>query len=266
MTGLVCFLWGRGYPAAACFGVAGAMKIFPFIYLGLLLARRQYRQIAFSFLVTVGITIPSLWLVYPHVAESWRLTNISVGNFRNAITLRVYPQMSFDHSLFGLFKRFAYYRMTADQLSHALSIYLVLAAIAILVAYVLWIRKLPVVNQILCLSVGSIVLPPTSFDYTLIHLYAPWALLVLLAFQLQKEGKRVPGLMAAFVCFAILLAPEAEMIFRGYSYGGQIKALTLVTLFVIGLRYPFTFESDGRSAITSLLHKFSWEGGRESHA
>ena len=219
----------------------GAMKIFPFLYLGLFLARRQYRKIAAALLASIVVTIPCLWLVYPHIAESWRFTNASVANFRTLVTLRVYPQMSFDHSLFGLFKTFFYYKLTLQQLNSALGLYLGLAVVGVLIVYFLRIRKLPVVNQILCLCVGTILLPPTSFDYTLLHLYTPLCLLVMLALHSQRERREVPGLTAAFVCFAILLVPETEMIVHGYSYGGQIKAVTLMGSLLIGLRYPFPF-------------------------
>jgi len=240
-VGIWCFFSKRGYSAAACFGIAGAMKIFPFVYLGLFLARRQYRQCLFALAASVAVTISSLWLVYPHILISWHLTNEMVARFRQIVALHVFPQSSFDHSLFGLLKRMLRPLPPPAVLGHILTIYLGVAALTGLALYIFRIRKLPVANQLLCLSVASILLPPTSFDYTLLHLYAPWALLILCAFQAKNLHKRIPGLTAAFVCFAILLVPETELIWHTHSYAGQVKALVLCVLFAVGLRYPFQY-------------------------
>lgn len=239
-----CFFHGRGYSAAACFGIAGAMKIFPFLYLGLLLGRRQYKQFFFAFGVAVLVTLPALWIVYPNLAVSWRMTNESVGHFRQLVMLHRFPQSGFDHSLFALLKRVMQPLPAPKTLDRVLTGYMAAAALGGLVCYFGWIRKLPVINQVLCLCIASIVLPPTSFDYTLMHLYIPWGLLAMYAVTMARSGKQVAGLTASFVCFAILFVPETEFILRKYTFGGQIKAVTLICLFVIGLRYPFSSEDD----------------------
>jgi len=51
------------------------------------------------------------------------------------------------------------------------------------------IRTLPRTNQILALTVASIMLPPVSGDYTLIHLYIPWGALVLCYNLVEKRAK-----------------------------------------------------------------------------
>jgi hypothetical protein len=60
------------------------------------------------------------------------------------------------------------------------------------------------------------------------------------------EGKRsLQGLYSVFVCFAILLSAESELIYKApgnsypHGYSGQLKAITLVVLLVIGLMRPF---------------------------
>jgi len=251
--GVFFFLKGRGYAAGALFGIAGAMKIFPFVYLGLLLARRQYRQVLFAFVAAAAVTLPALWLAYPHLLESWRLTNASVAYYRPLIMLHVFPQTSFDHSLFGLIKICLHPLPPPSVLDPILTACLAACALGGLLLYILRIRHLPIINQVLCLCVASILFPPTSFDYTLMQLYAPWALLAFFAIQPQDDSRSIPGLKAAFICFAILFVPETEFIVRWhtpYSLGGQIKALTLIVLFIIGLRYPFDWrESDRQNVV-----------------
>ena len=58
---------------------------------------------------------------------------------------------------------------------------------------ILWfwrIRKPPILNQVTALSVASVLLPPLSHDYTLMHLYAPWVMLVMLASICLHQGHR----------------------------------------------------------------------------
>jgi len=238
-VGLWAFMRERGYSAAVCFGIAGALKILPFAYLGLFLNRRQYRLIFVALLAAVAITLPSLWMLYPHLRESWHLTNLTLAQFRTVVTLDTFsPQIQFDHSAFGFLKRIVYRHISAHHFSVLLTAYSAAAAVLMLLLFFGWIRKLPVINQVLCLCVATVLLPPTSFDYTLMGLYLPWALLVVLAVR-DKKGERTPGLVPAMVCFAILFVPETEMIYHRIAVGGQIKALTLVTLLYIGLRYRF---------------------------
>ncbi len=247
--GVLFYLRSKDYSAATCFGIAGALKIFPFLYLGLLLSHRKYRQIVAGALAAIAVSLPSLWLVYPNIVESWKLTNEQIAKFRYRVMLvRSNPQNSFDHSIFGLFKALFHPLPPKPVMDHLLTLYLATAVVFVLVIYFLRIRLLPVANQILCFCVLSILLPPTSFDYTLMHLYAPWAILALITVQAARQGTYPKGLLAAFTCFAILFAPETEVIFHHWSYGGQIKAVTLIVLFVIALRFPFAagdLEAEG---------------------
>ncbi len=177
--GLWSLFHQRPYTAAICIGIAGSMKLFPFVYLGLLLSRRQFRAIAVGIVAAVALTLVSLWIVYPDIPVSWHLTEAGIENFRQVFMLHLRPERGFDHSLFGLFKNLAPHLPAPPALARILSAYLLIAATAGIALYALRIRKLPVINQLLALTIASILLPPTSFDYTLIHLYAPWTLLVL---------------------------------------------------------------------------------------
>jgi hypothetical protein len=107
------------------------------------------------------------------------------------------------------------------------------------VFYFAKIHHLPVINQVICLCIASVLLPPVSYDYTLMHLYVPWGLLVLFAQEQWNMKNDVPGLTVAFVCFAVLMAPESEFIYHAVRFGGQIKAVTLVVLMYIAMKYPF---------------------------
>lgn len=90
-------------------------------------------------------------------------------------------------------------------------------------------------NQIVCLSIASILLPPTSHDYTLLllHLYVPLGLLILYTIRRSKSGP-AESLVAPMVCFAILVSPESELVYH-VGISGQLKAVTLIVLLWIAL-------------------------------
>jgi hypothetical protein len=250
--GLWAYLHGRGYTAAACFGIAASMKIYPLVFLGLFLSRRQYRQIAWTLLAAFLSTVVSLWLVCPDLKASYRGVQYGLNLFRRGYMLGRMG-LDGDHSLFAAIKRtldichrlLNRHGLTADELFPVvLQIYMPVVALAGVGLYFLWIRKLPVVNQILCFTVVTILLPPVSFDYTLIHLYALVALLILVA--LETDGRAIPGMYGAFGCLAILLTSQAEFVYKGQTVSGLIKCATLLALLGIGLRYRFPSSFDRR--------------------
>jgi hypothetical protein len=242
--GVWAFSSQKTYTAAACFGIAGAMKFFPLVYLGLLLSMRRYRETLFAVTVAAVATVLSVWFIGTNFICTWRQINSGLNEFRTTYMLRLRPdEIGFDHSIFGLYKRLSPQFPSMPTLSHILTLYLAAAAATGIALYLFRIRKLPILNQVLCLSIASILFPPVSYDYTLMYLYIPWAILVLHVQSKHVHRLSVPGLTAAFVCLAILLSPETEFIHHGIVFGGQIKAVVLIVLMGIGLRYPFADEA-----------------------
>ena len=248
-AGVWAFFSGRSYAAAALFGIAGAIKMYPLIYLGLLLSARRYRPVVYALGLVAVLNLVSLWLVYPDLRVAWTGILGGLEAFRQEYLLPLLPlETGFDHSLFSIVKRTIVAREPVGyfpDVARAATIYLRGMAVLGLVLYFGRIRRLPWINQVLCLCVASVLMTPVSHDYTLIHLYVPWAMLTLFALDRWKRDggvglpASIPGLLAAMVCFAILFAPETEMIWSGLSYGGQVKALVLAVLLGVGLRFPF---------------------------
>lgn len=237
---VLAFLRGHFYLAAGLIGVAGAMKIFPLIYMGLLLSRKKYRQMLFGIVFAGLLNVASLWIIYPSIAVSFHGIQTNLSAFRSSYMLRfLLEQTGFDHSLFGLFKSVARVPFHWLMPSAVLTGYLALACAGGVMLYFIRIRHLPLLNQILCLCIASILLPPTSHDYTLLHLYVPWGLLVIYAIQLEKDREAGFDLRPFFFCFAVLFSTESEFIVSHGRIGGQIKAVTLVVLIVLALLRPF---------------------------
>jgi len=96
--------------------------------------------------------------------------------------------------------------------------------------------------------VASILLPPLSGDYTLLHLYIPWAVLALISISL-KDGQIQRGLVFSFVCMAILMAPESWLFVYGIRVAGQLKAVVLLILFIVSITCPFEEPAAGCTAL-----------------
>ena len=247
--GIFAFANKRTWTAAALFGVAGALKFYPLIYLGLLLSKKRYRECAFGCLVAVATIVVSLYALGPSIPVAWRGTQAGLALNRQAYMLVLRPtEFGFDHSLFGVVKvalAFSEHRLgltpylTDSVRSLMLSCYLALVGLLGTIAYFVRIRFLPFANQLLCLSIASILFPPVSFDYTLMHLYAPWVVLTLVAFQAQREKVSVRGLLAAFTLLAIAVSPLGEFILHHERVGGQLRAIVMLAIFVVGMWTPF---------------------------
>ncbi len=241
--GMWAFYRQKPRAAAILFSGAASLKLFPLIFLLLLVARRQYRQAAAGVAFTLATILGSLWIVCPSMAKARAGMAGGAAFFEQEYALKT--TTAFDHSLPGLVKagvRLAHPGQ-ASLAPGVLSLYLGVAAVGGVLLYMLTVRRLPLLNQIVVLSVASVLLPPVSFDYTLLHLYGPWLLLVL--FVLGR-GQGRAGLVAALVYLAVVFAPTSELMVRGLQLGSQVKALALVALLVVAVRNPWTWaELDG---------------------
>ena len=250
--GICCFVRERPWPAAICFAFAASLKLFPVVFLVLFLSRRQYRQAGFAAALSVGTMLVSLWLVCPSPRAALAGSRAGATFFKHEYALRT--TTAFDHSLFGLLKA-ATVLLHLDYLNQSflapttLTAYLA-AATALLLVICLRLRRLPVLNQVIALSVVTVLLPPVSFDYTLLNLYAPWGLLVLFALKTPPATvHRLSTLAPLLVSFAILFAPVSELIFRGVPLGAQLKSLTLASVLLLSLISPLGEHPEGSQRV-----------------
>jgi len=242
--GVLCFFRDRPWLAATLIGCAGACKGYPFILLGLPFARKQYAQVAYAVALSAAVNYFSLWALAGSIAVGKAGVTAGLANFRDTVIL-VYDssRVGFDHSLFGFFKRFWPHLPGPEGLSHLVTIYVVVAGVVACVLYFFIVMKLPPLNQLLFLTAACLLLPPTSFDYTLLHLYTPWVMLVMLAIDCHHRGLAVPrGLWPVTFCFILLLSPQNEVIVHGVRVAGQIKCLVLLAVVWVALRLPLAVE------------------------
>jgi hypothetical protein len=270
--GVYCILRDRCWLGGALIALAGTLKIFPFILLALLLSKRRYREFAWSLCVAFAINLASLAIVGPTIAEAERHISAGIHYVQYTFIYSVNPAaVTFNHSLFTLVKfpvvaiRRQLHPLVihnhADWLVRAVAerslldvtftAYVIVAAVIGIAAYFVWIRRLPMLNQVLALTTCALVLPPLSADYTLLHLLFPFALLCLYAATKWREGIRVPGLTACFLCFAPIFSFQTYITWR-YRYSCEFRTLGLIALLIVVLRYRFRWiELDRNETATT---------------
>jgi hypothetical protein len=262
-VGVILVLRRHFWLGAALIGVAGSMKIYPIILLGLLLSQRRYKQFAWGLAVAGMVTIGSLAFVGPSVLQASHTIALGIDFERDAYVFSLQPNDTFfNHSLFVPVKFLISHlaqlrhpmpppRTELEQLTHNHAllqtpylVYLALAAIAGVVAYFVRIRHLPLLNQTIALTVCAVLLPPISLDYTLLHLLIPFAFLCLYACrQSPAISERSPVLV--FACFAIIFTIGTFFTIR-YRFAAPVRILALAVLLFGALRHPMAWpELDG---------------------
>jgi hypothetical protein len=195
----------------------------------------------------IVVSFGALMAETPSIVTSWRGTQDGLSFFKNTYILARRPiESPYDHSLFGLIKSLLHRSWGPNPGSaKAFAVYMVGMALIGTVLYFARIRKLPDANQILCFAIAAILFPPVSFDYTLLHLYVPFALLVMAAYR----APRSKPILCAMALFAIILAYQTEPV-RGFLIGGQIKCVALILLMALALIAPFTSSENSNEAVT----------------
>lgn len=238
-TGLFCFVKNKDQQAAVWFAIAAAFKIYPILYLALLIVRGRYREIIIGLLVATGITVLSLWAVGGSILSSQREITKGLDTFKTLIMLhKKEPELWFDHSLFALLKDFWRTVPPPDRLAPLLSGYLVCAAVLIGGFFFLRVRELPVLNQITFLTVSSILFPPTSYEYTLTHLLFPLACMALVLIDNGESDLHCSALTTAIFAIMALLAPLPEIIVNQQRLDGPLKCLILTGLWILTIQCP----------------------------
>ena len=247
--GLVAFVNDWKYLAAFCFSLAACMKLYPAIFLLLLLPRRHYKAFAFGAAATVLLSIAALAGVGPTISQALQDVTKNGRALQNQqLASSAERYLRWDHSLFAAAKQAVYrfdlatHQVTsqhAPQFPGMLRVYTFLAPAVFLLLYVFRLRRLPLLNQLIALTIFSILLPYASYEYTLVHLYLVWAAFLIFLQQdvaTSQGSLSVARLQLMIVCFAVIIAPVTALCFE--KFGGQLKCVALLVLLAAALRWP----------------------------
>ena len=235
--GCWCLLRRQYLAAAVLFGIGGSFKLYPMFFLALFLKQRRFTECLAGIAAFLLTTLAGLRFLEPDVVDAFRHEAAGTHGF----TVRYSIEGSvIDHSIFGSLRLLLSW-LHLDR-SRGLQVYLVLAGVVMMIWFFTRIIHLPLPNQITFITVASIVLPPTSFNYTLCMLYIPLALFALLETHRSRLGKTVPGLSTVLVLLALSMACGTFPILNGTSYEGTLRMFFLLGLLIASSTWPFSME------------------------
>lgn len=246
-AGLAAFVREKFWWAGGLIALAAAMKLFPAILLLLLLAKRRYKEFVGSLIIGGVATLASLAGFGQGIPAANQAVIAGLDYFRESYVLNYrVREIGFDHSLFACLKQFLVFSgLNPTRFRAAIEASYLIYGTAVLIGfaslYWLRVRKMPVLNQFFVLTIAMILLPYVSVDYTLVHLYLPWGAFVVFLTQDVFSGRvrfSTRRALAFLVPCAILFAPESYLLTGPIGWGGQFKALVLVSLLVAAVRFP----------------------------
>lgn len=247
-AGAWAFLRGRDDAAAVMWGVAAASKLYPVALLLLFLPRRRYRAFAIGLLVFAGVSLLSLAYLGPDVGTALK------GSLHDVFGYQRYRadewstrELHANHSLFLLVKfATAVFGVSSNMLTNA---YYVVGGLVFLGIFWGRLRKMPVANQLLGVTIFMLVLPTISYFHTLVNLYAPLLALFFLAVRAERGAMKIKGLSETILLFLPLFVSFQLFTFPTYLlFCGLVQIAVLIVLFLCALQYPFAIgEGTGSS-------------------
>lgn len=248
---LVFYIRGDWHLAAIAIGFVAAFKIYPILFLGLFLPARRYRAIGEILLSASLTTLAGLLFLSRHLRLSARFIQDGIRFFLHNYSAKFLEDVNgYDHSLWALLKYPI--RFHPGRTEHLLSAYTPLAGLLALVFYLTVLWKAPRFNQLLAICILMVMLPSTSFDYTLQSLYIPFAWLCTAAVRARRLGHTLPGVTAYFVAFALLFGPLVFIRGQLFQFGGQAKALVLLALLYLIARFPLDLDRLSVAGLVTL--------------
>ena len=117
--------------------------------------------------------------------------------------------------------------------------------------FLIRVRQLPSVNQTLFIGCAAILLPPTSYDYTLVLTLIPWAWLGLGCVERVRAGQDLGRLKLPMLLFGVALAPLTFL--HTYStpqvyFEGPVRSVALLALLVYAACVPVDDAREVRGA------------------
>ncbi len=242
-AGVWAFLRDRDKTAATLWGLAAATKLYPIILLALLVTKLRWKAFALGLAAFLIGSIVSMAYMGPTMSVALTRSLGNIFGYQNARA----PEWSghefaANHSAFVPVK---FVTLAAGGLKAPPANFYYLAGGLIFVALFFGkVRRMPAINQVLVVTIFMVILPPISYFYTLVHLYAPFLMLVFLAIRAERAGMRIPGLTGTILLFVPIFAAFTIFTYpKVYLFGGLIQAVMLISLLLRAAQFPFSTEA-----------------------
>ncbi len=211
--------------------LAISMKLYPLVFVVLLISDRRYKETIFCVLLSLGVTLSSLLLMKGNIFFSvtefmkdllWFKNGYIIGN----------SGANYNHSLFNFFKGvYLYYLPITKDLNIFSSLYTILAFIifGLIALYIIFAEK-KLWRKTALLVLSMILLPYVSFDYTLIHIYIPLMLFI------NSDEKISKSNLAVCILFGLLIIPKHYFVpVMSYNVSINVCLSPLIMLSIIGI-------------------------------
>lgn len=233
------FLRGQDDAAALFWGLAAATKLYPVILFALFLGRGRWRAFAVACVAAIGSTLAAMAFIGPTIAAVWRGSMEAIFGYQGVRGAEwSMHELAANHSLFLWFKLCA--ALAHISSASLMKPYLIVGGALFVSIYFGRARRMPLTNQLLIVMIFMVTLPQVSYFYTLVQLYVPWLLLVLLAIDAERRGKAVDGLEWTILLFVPVFAAFTIFNFRYVLlFGGLVQSFVLGVILVRSMRYSF---------------------------
>jgi hypothetical protein len=247
VAGALLCLRGQDVAGAICFGIAASVKLYPILLLGVFLGRAKgLRSMMWGVLAALGAMVAALWYSGPTLVQACTGFVQGVLRFKEQQGESTHRTAAlFDHSLFSPAKLPGFGHEIVP--AHWTAIYYVTAGGLAAAVFLLRVRKLPWLNRFTFLSALMILLPPVSYEYTVVHMYLP---LVLLTGVLLRDDARLGWVRAgALFCLAAAMWPLSLVGDGSFAYAGVVEMVVLAA--VAGLAAASAWTAEARGAFGS---------------
>lgn len=261
MTALGVWAWTRQHNnlAAMCWGCAASFKVYPLLLLMLYAQRTRWRAFGTGVLTFLVCLLAAFWYVGPSISVAARGSLNGITGFTGTYAVHARrDELWLDHSLLGGMKEILSfpYLLLGENWNNLNHFYDLLVLLALPALYVLFFRKLLQVNQLCLLLTGMMLLPPVSYDYTLVYSYVVLSLVLASILRRPRSDTAPRRFQLLFVCFALLSSSESWLRPAGLEFNCLLKCGALITIAVLLFRFPLEWDDQwGRTRTTEALFR-----------
>ena len=186
------FLRGKDDAAAVLWGVAAAMKLYPVILLSLLLPKGKWRAFGVGVATVAGVTLLSAMWLGPSISVAWHGSIVNTFGYQGSrVSEFSWHELAANHSVFGMVRFGA--KIVGFPPAKLPLAYYGGGALVMGLAFFGRLWKMPVANQLLAVTAFMVMFPPVSYFYALVHLYAPFLVLLFVAIRAEQAGRKDCG-------------------------------------------------------------------------
>jgi hypothetical protein len=244
---LYCYLNKKTLTSTIFLSMAIAMKLYPGVFVFLLLSEKKYKEVVLTGLLTLTISVLSLLCFKTSIHDSLAAlhSNIAYLNSYFAVSIR---GLTFSTSLVSFFRVMSHWIFnkdtgyTVDLKMHDIHLYFAFAVSYFsLVLIYLFKFETQTWKKVLLLTFSMIILPQVGFSYKLISVYLP-----LYAFANSQKNSQtsIKFNMAYCILFGLLLIPKEFQNVAGESISVMLNPGIMLTmmLLVVADRFNLNFS------------------------